>query len=403
MSTAPQIEAQPYKSSLYGVPRGIIFGIFALSSIMSVLGISVVVLTGPHAGVYDFTSYWAAGQQLIRGANPYSASAISILERSHGYNDTDKPLIMRNPPSALFLVIPLGLVGARAGSILWSLLGLGCLAASIRMMWRMNGSPPGQLHLFGYLFAPVLLCFGTGQMGIILLLGLALFLRLQDSRPWLAGMALSLCALKPHLFLPFAVALFAWIVTRKAYRILVGAALGLGACCVIPLFFDQSVWVQYIQMARRSGIKNEIMPDFGTMLRFALDRQAMWLQFLPAALACVWAFWYFRRHRMEWDWQTHGSLLILVSVLAAPYSWFTDQAILLPAVLQGLYSGKSLTSILALTSAYMIELMFLGADNMYSVPLNWAYCWPAAAWLAWYLWPMGSGLGSTSLLKGVEP
>ena len=57
---------------------------------MSVLGISVVVLRGPLAGVYDFTSYWAAGQQLIRGANPYSASAISILERSHANNATAK-------------------------------------------------------------------------------------------------------------------------------------------------------------------------------------------------------------------------------------------------------------------------------------------------------------------------
>ncbi len=402
MSTASQIEAQPYKSSLYGVPGRIIFCIFILTSVVSVLGIGVVVLTGTLAGVYDFTSYWAAGQQLIHGANPYSASAISILERAHGYKDTDKILFMRNPPSALFLVIPLGLVGARAGSILWSLLGLGCLAASIRMMWRMNGSPAGRLHLFGYLFAPVLICFSTGQMGIILLLGLALFLRLQDSKPWLAGMALSLCALKPHLFLPFAVALFAWIFTRKAYRILVGAALALGVCCVIPLFFDPSVWVQYIQMVRRLGIKNEIMPDFGTILRFALDRQAMWLQFLPAALACVWALWYFRRHRMDWDWQTHGSLLMLVSILAAPYSWFADQAILLPAVLQGLYSGKSLTSILALTSASMIEMMFLGGVNQYSVPLNWAYCWPAFAWLAWYLWPMRSGLGSSRLSQGIE-
>lgn len=402
MSTASQIEAQPYESALYGVTGRIIFCIFILTSAVSVLGISVVVLTGTLAGVHDFTSYWAAGQQLIRGANPYSESAVSVLERSHGYKGTDMILIMRNPPSALFLVIPLGLVGAQTGSILWSLLSLGCLAASIRMIWRMNGSPPGRLHLLGYLFVPVLLCFATGQIGIILLLGLALFLRLHDSKPWLAGMALSLCALKPHLFLPFAVALFVWIVTRKAYRILVGAALALGVCCVIPLFFDPSVWTQYIQMARKSGIENEFMVDLGTLLRFALDRQAIWLQFLPAALACVWALWYFQRHRMDWDWQTHGSLLMIVSVLAAPYSWFTDQAVLMPALLHGLYSGKSQVALLGLTSVALFEMLFSGV-NQHSVPLFWAYCWPAIAWLAWYLWPMGSGLGSTSLPKEIEP
>ena len=399
MSTASQIEAQPYESALYGVTGRIIFCIFILTSAVSVLGISVVLLTGTSASIHDFTSYWAAGQQLIHGANPYSESAVSVLERAHGYKGTDMTLIMRNPPSALFLVIPLGLVGIRAGSILWSLLIFGCLAASIRMMWRMNGSPPGRLHLISYLFSPALACLATGQTGIFLLLGLVLFLLFHDSKPLLAGMALSLCALKPHLFLPFAVALFMWIVTRKAYRILVGAALTLGVCCVIPLFFDPTVWSQYVRMARVSGVKSEFMPDLSTMLRFALDRQAMWLQFLPAALACVWALWYFRRHRMDWDWQTHGSLLMLVSVIAAPYSWFTDQVVLIPALLQGLYSGKSLTSVLALTSAPMIEMMFLGGGDLHSA----LYCWPAIAWLAWYLWPMGSGLGSTSLLKGVEP
>ena len=30
---------------------------------------------------------------------------------------------------------------------------------------------------------------------------------------------------------------------------------------------------------------------------------------------------------------THGSLVLLVSVLVAPYSWFTDEVILIPAML----------------------------------------------------------------------
>ena len=387
---APQVEAPSNHAAIRGIGGGIIFCIFVFTSVLSVLGISVILLTGRSASIHDFTSYWAAGQQLIHGANPYSASAISVLERETPSSPTDMILLMRNPPSALFLVVPLGWVGARVGSILWSLGILGCLAASIRIMWRMHGSQPGKLHLLGYVFAPALACLATGQTGIFVLLGLVLFLRFHNSKPFLAGMALSLCALKPHLLLPFMVALFGWIVARKAYGIVGGAVVAMGLCCAIPLFFDPSVWSQYFEMARTSGLKNEFMPDFATMLRFALDRNAMWLQFLPVAVACVWALWYFHRHRIEWNWQTHGSLLIFVSVLAAPYSWFTDQVILLPAILYGLYSGKSLTSVLALTSAPMIEMLFLGGVNLHSA----LYCWPAAAWLAWYLWPLRRALGS---------
>ena len=391
MSTMrPQVEATlPNHAAFRGIPARIILCIFVLVSGGTALWVLSTMMMGRSLGSRDLISYWAAGKLLIHGANPYSISAVSALERIAGRTATGM-LIMRNPPSALFVVIPLGWMGARSGSILWSLLLLGCLAISIHMIWRMNGSPRSRLHLFGYFFAPTLACLGTGQTGIFALLGLILFLYLHDSKPLLAGVALSLCALKPHLFLPFAVVLFAWIATREAYRILAGAVLAIAVCGAVPLLFDRSVWSQYAQMARVSGIVDEFMPDLGTVLRFAVDRNAMWLQFLPAVVACIWALWYFRRHRMDWDWQTHGSLLMLVSILAAPYSWFNDQVILLPALLHGMYSGKSVVAILALTTATFVEMMF-------GVSLHSAlHCWPAAAWLVWYLWPMSHGWSSVN-------
>ena len=396
MSTlAPQAEASSNRSSFRGPVSLIVFGVFVCSAVLSVVGVLFVLVVGHSATNHDFASYWAAGQQLVHGANPYNAGAISELQRTAGFRVTARAFVMRNPPTALFLVVPLGLLGVRAGSIVWSVWILGCLAGSIHLMWRMNGSPPGKLYLLGYLFAPTLMCFAMGQTSIFVLLGLCLFLRFHESRPWLAGVALSLCALKPHLFLPFAVVLCAWVVTRKAYRILAGAAVAMGVCCVIPLCFDPSVWRQYIQMAHVSGIQSEFMPDLGTMLRFGVDRGAMWLQFLPALAGCVWALWYFLRHREDWDWQTHGSLLLLVSVGVAPYSWFFDQVILLPALVRGLYSGRSLVVFLALVSITLIELFF-------GVSLHSAlYSWPAGAWLVWYLWPAWDRPGSPSLPEAV--
>lgn len=380
---APQIEAPSKQPAIHGIAGIVIFCIFVFTSVLSVLGISVVLLTGRAASIHDFISYWAAGQQLIHGANPYRASAIAALEGAAPHSTSDMILIMRNPPSALFLVLPLGFMSARIGSIVWSLLILGCLAASIRIMWKTNGSRPDKLHLLGYVFAPALFCVATGQTGVFVLLGLVLFLRYHDSKPFLAGMALSLCALKPHLLLPFLVALLGWIVARKGHGIVAGAVVAIGLCCAVPLLFDPSVWSQYFEMARTSGLRDEFRPDFGTYLRFALDRNALWLQFLPEAVACIWAFWHFRNRRANWDWQKQAPVLMLVSLVATPYSSFFDQVVLLPAILHGLYSGRSLVALLALMSIAQIQII-LGIP-MYSH----LFAWPATAWLAWYLWPIG--------------
>lgn len=135
-------------------------------------------------------------------------------------------------------------------------------------------------------------------------------------------------------------------------------------------------------MAHTSGIENEFVPTIGTILRFSIDRHAMWLQFFPMAAATVWALWYFRRNRGNWSWHTHGSLLIFVSVLASPYSWFTDQAILLPALLQAAHVARkgSLLVFFALLSAYSID-MFTAA-SMHSV----LFLGPLIGCFAWYMW-----------------
>lgn len=198
--------------------RMTVVGVFVLSSLLSVSAILFIVLTGTGNQAHDFLSYRAAGKQLIHGANPYAAQAVFALEHTAGFNGL--PLVMRNPPTALFVTLPLGFLGVRLGSLLWSILILGCLVASIQLLRDIHGGPRGRLYLIGYLFAPALACIAAGQTGIFLLLGLALFLRFHASHPLIAGMALSLCALKPHLFVPFSAALLAWILVYRAYSML---------------------------------------------------------------------------------------------------------------------------------------------------------------------------------------
>jgi hypothetical protein len=261
---------------------------------------------------------------------------------------------------------------------------LASLVASIRMLWKINGSPPNRLHLLGYCFAPVMECLMAGQLGIFLLLGAVLFLYFHKSRPLLAGASLLLCAAKPHLFVPFGIVLLLWAVSHKAYRILAGFCIALLASCTVAICFDPHAWSQYSRMIGTSGIMKEIVPTLSEFFRLLLSPDAVWVQFLPQAVGCGWAIWYFWTRRSGWNWMDQGLLLLLVSVLCSPYALFTDEAVLLPAVLSGVYraddSGRSLLPFGLIAGVAIAEVFA-------KIPITSVYyLWTMPAWLAWYLY-----------------
>jgi hypothetical protein len=340
-------------------------------------------------GTRDYVVYWATGQQLAHHANPYDSVALLKREQSAGYPAANT-MYMRNPPWTLPLVLPLGWVGARAGWVMWALLLLGCLVLSVHSLWLMLGRPRNRRVLLGYSFAPAVICLIYGQTTILALLGLVLFLRWHRSRPFLAGISLWLCALKPHLFLPFCVVLLAWIVVSRSYKILAGAATALAASCAIAFVIDPNAWAQYAQMVRVSRIEVDFIPCLSFLLRHWISPQSMWIQYLPAVLACAWAFIYFWPRRHGWDWEKDGSLVLLISILTAPYCWLFDQVLAIPALLAGAIRTRSwnMLATLAMASALVEIALFYDVLRSATVHIpaihHWTY-WTAPAWLAWYL------------------
>jgi hypothetical protein len=357
-----------------------------------VLGILTHGLTDKTVTDRDFIQYWAAGQQLVHGANPYDPAAILSLERAVGLVGR-QPKISFSPPAASFLAMPLGYLGPKTALTLSLLVLLICLSVSIWMIWLLNGRPDSRLHLLGYAFAPVLACLMAGQLGIFLLTGLVLFLYFHHSRPFLAGAALLPCALKPHLFLPFALALLLWVVARHAFAVLAGFCAALLASCALSLCFDRHVWSQYSQMMRSTGVLHAWVPTLSVSFRFLIDRDAVWLQLLPEAAACIWALWYFWTRRTRWSWMDQGLLLLLVSAMCTPYGWFFDETMLLPAVLAGLYRAvdgrRSVWPLALFGGVAFVEIM---AYVQITTPY---YLWTTPAWFAWYLYATGR-IGATA-------
>ena len=348
----------------------------------------------------DFIPYWSAGQQLIHHGDPYDSAEILKMERTAGYK-ADRPLVMRNPPTGLFVAVPLGFVSERTGAVLWSIAILGALMGSIRLIWIEHGRPEGRLHLIGYLFPPSLACLLAGQIGVFILVGVVLFLYFQESRPYWAGAALLMCATKPQLFLPFGAGLLAWIIAQKAYKVFAGAFGAFVASCAVTFLFDHRAWSQWFLMTHAAGLDKEFVPTVSMLFRLSINPREMWLQFVPAAVASMWALWYFWVHRKTWSWKREGLLLLAVSITFAPYAWLTDEAALLPVIFAGLYAlesaGLSLAPFGCIAGVALIEVL-AGV----TMPSGY-YVWTAPAWLAWYLYSVHVTHGAAMRIARESP
>lgn len=366
--------------------------VFAAACIVAA-GFGVVILlyaatlSNKNASERDFISYWAAGRQLADGLNPYAFDAIHKLEVSAGRPENYKTLMMRNLPLAIPYSWPLGFFQPKTALILWLIVLLCCTALSIWLIWILQGRPDNRLHLLGFLFPPAIACLPTGQIGIFLLLGMALFLLFHKRRPTFAGAALLLCALKPHLFVPFGLVLIAWCIGRRSYRIIAGFLCAFVLDCGLIYLLDPHAWSQYSQMMDAGGALEEKIPELSAYFRFSVSERAVWLQFLPQAVAVVWALWYFWKNRERWSWTDHGMMVLLVSAMCTPFGWLTDEAVLLPAVLFGLYRAsqahRSILPIAVFAGAALVEVQ---AKVQLTSP--W-YLWTTPAWLVWFLYATG--------------
>ena len=348
-----------------------------------ITGLYAVGLTDKNAASRDYIGYWAAGQQLVHDANPYDPQAVLRLEEAVGLGTLQMKLTP-SPPFGLALVLPLGFLHAKTGLVFWLMLQLVAFSLAILTLWQIQRCPPSRIHLLGYLFPPALACIMAGQLGIFFLLGLALFLKWKDSAPFWAGAALFSFALKPHIFLPFGVVLLLWLVVRRAFGVLAGFLLALASSYALVLMFDPHVWSQFLTMLHTNGLGDRFAPSFSAYLRLLVDRHAVWLQYLAIAGAVLWSAGYFWTRRQRWDWLDHGMLVLVVSLLCAPYAWITDEAVLLPAVMVGIYRAveakRSLVPIAVLGGVALIEL-FAGIRVT-----AWYYLWSVPAWLAWFLY-----------------
>ena len=344
---------------------------------------------GQTLNLNDFLVYWSAGRQLALGGNPYSAPEVLTLERSIGYR---KPtaFVLRNPPWTLPVVLPFGLLRFGTAQFCWLILGLLALLLSVYWLIPLNAAPgkdPPAGWIAAGLFVPAGVALAIGQIGPLVLLGIAGFLRFETAKRDLsAGAFLLLAAFKPHLLVPFWLAVTLWSIHSRRWRIIAGFLATLLTASLAAYLIDHQAVGQYVALWRQGEIVREFIPTLSGLILLAAGTSRYWLQFLPSVLAVVWLLGHWLRHREDWEWKEQIPILLLISLLATSYSFPFDQILLLPCVLQivaRFNDARHGTVTAAAVSYIAINAVLLAFILMHRTTF-W-YLWTIPAWLAWYM------------------
>lgn len=315
-----------------------------LASMLAVLAVAALiqVTSGDGPGqalarvpLYDFVEYWAAGQLLATGENPYDRDRIAALQKD--ISDANEPILMWNPPWVLPFVLPLGGLSVRMAHLLWLALQFTALLAAAELLWRTYDGDPEYSILGPVLtltFVPSLVALVVGQIAPLMLLGAAAFVYfLRTGRDFAAGVAVCLLAIKPHMAYLFWIALLVWAVAARRWRVLLAGALTGLALTGTALIFRPTLLTDYWATFRQTPAQY-VSPTLGYLLRSALDDPWFGWQFAPLLPGLGWLAWYGWRHRSDWDWPRRLPCLLLGSTLTAAYgAWLFDLVLLVVPIL----------------------------------------------------------------------
>ncbi len=204
-----------------------------------------------HPGETDFLVPWLSVQTFLRYGDPASPDRITpysdpaaqrtqIVYYGRVAAEDEAPLILWLPfPAALFY-LPFALIPDYAlARGLWMTLGEIALVASALAILRLTGWKPPRLLLPLVLLFPVVWIFGAlnllsaSPVPFVLLASVCALLALRAGQDELAGILLTLPALKLGVFSLFVFFLLWWMLYHRRWRVLAGFGMAIGLLLLI--------------------------------------------------------------------------------------------------------------------------------------------------------------------------
>jgi hypothetical protein len=208
--------------------------LFALLPVIATIWLAHNVFAGGIVGVDFNNEYWVAGSRLISGGELYSWSRLSIASG----------VAFPYPAATAVLFVPFAALPRIVADTLFLAICMVSIVATLRVLnvrdWRVYG--------ISFLSCPVVNAWQTGNLTLILALGLALIWRYRD-RPVVAGvLAALIISLKPFVW-PVAL----WLLATRRYA-------AAAYCVAVGLVTSGAAWaiVGFGQISRYLHLAGEV-------------------------------------------------------------------------------------------------------------------------------------------------
>lgn len=287
-------------------------------------------------GTRDGIQYWNSLQLLLSGENPYNPQAVLDLEATIG-GYKNQPTMSRNPPWVAVFLSPIFWGSFSQAMWAWRLAQLILVVAIWRLLVPSHASREQKIvsGISLAAFYPLLDSFHSGQLGILLALGVTLIIRQRQlSFSLISTTALVICLSKPHLFLP----LFGYLVFDKSKILITAAcvcvAASLASFGLEPLLF----WIE--------SIRAPLHPELITrVVEFRSDSLCSWTRgvlsdwgfgessWLMLVFACASLLSGYVVKKRSKDFECDAPTLVLFGLLLTPYGWMSDYTILAPLII----------------------------------------------------------------------
>ncbi|MEZ5396228.1 MAG: glycosyltransferase family 87 protein [Bryobacterales bacterium] len=270
------------------------------------------------AGVNDFIPLYVAATT-VGTDGLYAVEPYMDFQNEH-FGAAGESLRFTRLPYYSVLLAPLRLLDYPAAYALWSLLRL---AAVVAFVWLWTGAQSkADTFLFVAISMPIYMALMTGQDTLLLLPLLALALRYEATRPFVAGVALSLCSIKFHLFTLIPVLLIA----QRRWDIGKGFLAGGGALVALSFVGGGWTWpADYLHTLLDDSVHPgpKVMPNLhGLEMPFPVE--------LGLCVSIAVTSWFAMR-RMSFDVGLAAALP--GGILLSYHSYVMDTVILVPALM----------------------------------------------------------------------
>ena len=312
---------------------------------------------------HDFLPLWASGRLILNGQNPYDDTLITQTLVDAGVSLSAYHGGFAYPPWTFWFFSLLGTPSLKTSMWLWCALSFAAVLYISRLILKhLSISIPDSALLLSLIcFIPFLKVLFFGQINIICLIALLIFINSLQSKAYLvSGISASLLLIKPHISICLLVPVFVFKI--KEIKLLLGFLLGFLIQFYISSFLYSVNLVDFFSMSADLLVVRKMVTQvtLSSLFQFVLGISIDSIYFLLLGLisALIYAF-----HNGLGEKELY--ILTAISLLFAPYAWSHDQLVLLPIYLATYFyfwqKAATKTSMLMVLHSATILLFISGA------------------------------------------